>query len=307
MKRYFKIMLLVIVAVITLTCLATSSEATEMKTMIGIVNCSGLRLRAKPNTDASIISTASYGDNVVIIRKTGDWYLVNYNLDIGYMYADYLNTKERENVDLGYGSIDPAVCNMRSTPATSGSLVSQVRSGEKVYIFGFNCGWYKCKYNGNIGYIRSDLVTLLEKPYCNSGSKGGSGSGSGSDSGSTSLGQQIANYAQGYLGYPYVWGGNGPNSFDCSGFVKYVYAQYGITINRTATAQMSNGYSVSRDNLKPGDLVFFYGDGGIGHVGMYIGNNKFIHASNPTNGVIITDLSVSWYANRYAGARRIVG
>lgn len=309
MKRYFKIMLLLIVAVITVTCLATTPEATELKTMIGIVNCSGLRLRAKPNTDAKILSTASYGDNVVIIRRSGDWYLVNYNLDIGYMYADYLDTKERENVDLGYGSIDPSVCNMRSGPSTSNSLVSQIYSGEKVYIFGFNCGWYKCKYNGSVGYIRSDLVTLIEKPYCNSGSAGGSGSGSGSSSSSSSssLGQQIASYAQKYLGYPYVWGGNGPNSFDCSGFVKYIYGQFGITINRTATAQMSNGYSVSRDNLAPGDLVFFYGDGGIGHVGMYIGGGKFIHASNPTDGVIITDLSVSWYSSRYAGARRIVG
>lgn len=302
MKRLMKIMLLVIVAVITVTCLTVSSEATELKTSIGIVNCSGLRLRAKANTDAKILSTASYGDNVVIIRRVGDWYLVNYNLDIGYMYADYLNTKERENVDLGYGSIDPAVCNMRSTPSTSASLVSQISGGEKVYIFGFNCGWYKCKYNGNIGYIRSDLVTLLEKPYCNSGSAGGSG-----DTSTTSVGQQIASYAQKYLGYPYVWGGSGPNSFDCSGFVQYIYKQFGISINRTATAQMNNGYSVSKENLAPGDLVFFYGDGGIGHVGMYIGNGKFIHASNPSSGVIITELSSQWYSSRYAGARRIVG
>lgn len=300
MKRLVKVMLLVIVAVVAITCLTVSTEATELKTGIGIVNCSGLRLRAKPNTDAKILSTASYGDNVVIIRQVGDWYLVNYNLDIGYMFADYLNTKQRENVDLGYGSIDPAVCNMRSGPSTAQSLVSQIRSGEKVYIFGFNCGWYKCKYNGSVGYIRSDLVTLLEKPYCNSGSAGGSGE-------SASIGQQIASYAQKYLGYPYVYGGSGPNNFDCSGFVQYIYKQFGVSINRTATAQMNNGYSVSKDNLQPGDLVFFYGDGGIGHVGMYIGGGRFIHASNSSTGVIITDLSSQWYANRYAGARRIVG
>ena len=70
---------------------------------------------------------------------------------------------------------------------------------------------------------------------------------------------------------------------------------------------MNNGYSVSRSNLCPGDLVFFYGDGAIGHVGLYIGGGQFIHAANYSKGVCITSLSESWYDSRYAGARRIVG
>ena len=301
--------------------------ATELKTSIGIVHASGLRLRAKPNTDADIISVASNGDNVVIIRQVGDWYLVNYNLDIGYMYGEYLEVKERENVDLGYGSIDPSVCNMRSGPSTSSDLVDQLSSGEKVYIFGFNCGWYKVKYDGQIGYIRSDLVTLLEKPYENSGASGSSYDSDDSDdynydsdndydseddynyddnSSSSSLGQEIVDYAMQYLGYDYVYGGNGPYSFDCSGFVKYIYAQFGYSINRTATDQYENGYWVSQDDLQPGDLIFFSAGDYMGHVGMYIGNNEFIHAANPSSGVCITDLSEYWYAVRYAGARRII-
>ena len=216
---------------------------------------------------------------------------------------------------------------MRSLPTTDSDLVAQITSGETVYIFGFNCGWYKVQYNGMIGYIRSDLVTLLEKPYINSGvaatifdnsnnsndsnNSNNSDDSDSSDDDSTSysggIGEQVAAYAQKFVGYPYVYGGNGPDSFDCSGFVKYVYAQFGYNINRTATAQMSNGYSVSKSELIPGDLVFFYNGGGIGHVGMYIGNNQFVHAANSRSGVVITSLSSSWYQERYAGARRIAG
>lgn len=338
MKRLYRKMIASALVVAMLAALPISTNATELKTSIGIVEAgSGLRLRAKPNTDADILSTASYGDNVVIIRQVGDWYLVNYNLDIGYMHGEYLEVKERENVDLGYGSIDPSLCNMRSGPSTSAELVDQLSAGEKVFIFGFNCGWYKVEYNDQIGYIRSDLVTLLEKPYANSGSTGGSyveeeeedssddsyvddydydeddsssydedDSSYSYDDSSSSLGQQVADYAMQYLGCDYVYGGNGPYSFDCSGFVKYIYEQFGYSINRTATDQYENGYWVSMDDLQPGDLVFFSAGDYMGHVGMYIGNNEFIHAANASKGVCITDLDEYWYAVRYAGARRIV-
>lgn len=349
MKRILKALVVLTAMVTLIAAFAMNVQATELKTGIGIVTTSsGLRLRAKPNTDAEILTVAHYADNVVIIRQVDDWYLVNYNLNIGYMHADYLQVKDRENIELGYGSIDPSLCNMRSLPTTDSDLVAQITSGETVYIFGFNCGWYKVQYNGMIGYIRSDLVTLLEKPYINSGvaatifdnsnnsndsnnsnnsddssssdstdsytssdSYDDSDDSDSSDDDSTSysggIGEQVAAYAQKFVGYPYVYGGNGPDSFDCSGFVKYVYAQFGYNINRTATAQMSNGYSVSKSELIPGDLVFFYNGGGIGHVGMYIGNNQFVHAANSRSGVVITSLSSSWYQERYAGARRIAG
>lgn len=313
MKRIIRVVLILATMVAAFVALAITADATELKTGIGIVDASGgLRLREKPSTDADIISTAYNGDNVVIIRKVGDWYLVNYNLDIGYMHSDYLTVKERENIELGYGSVDPYLANIRSGPSTSSSLVDQASSGEKVYIFGFNCNWYKVKYNGQIGYIRSDLVTLLEKPYSNSGSTGGSGGSSSSSSSGTSYsyssaGEQIATYALKFVGYPYVYGGTSPSGFDCSGFVQYIYRQFGYSINRTATAQLANGYSVSYSNLAPGDLVFFGSGSSASHVGMYIGNGQFVHAANSSSGVKISSLSESWYAARYIGARRIAG
>ena len=320
MKRFYRVLMILAIMVTAIIALAITANAADMKTGIGIVEANGgLRLRDGASTDCDIITTAYNGESVVIISKEGDWYLVNYNLQTGYMHGDYLYVKERENIELGYGSIDYSLVNIRSGPSTGYSLVDQAGYGEKVFIFGFNCGWYKVKYNGQIGYIRSDLVTLLEKPYCNSGSSSSGSSyssatgyddsySSGSSySSSTSLGQQIAAFGMQYVGYPYVYGGTSPSGFDCSGFVQYIYRQFGYSINRTATAQLANGYYVSYDSLMPGDLVFFGSGSSASHVGMYIGGGEFVHAANSRSGVKISSLSESWYAARYIGARRIVG
>lgn len=292
MKRAKRIFLLLLMSVAVIAAITICASATELKTGIGVVN-SSLRLRAKPNTDADIISTAAPGDNVVIIREVDGWYLVDYNLDIGYMSADYITFKERENVELGYGKVNTSAVNMRSQPSSDSDLVYQLGYGEKAYIIGFNCGWYKVQYNGATGYIRSDLMELTEKPIYNS---------TGSY---ISAGQEVANYALNFLGTPYVWGGTTTSGFDCSGFTKYMYQQFGYTLNRTAAQQLGNGYSVS--SLEPGDLVFFNNtystSAAASHVGIYIGDNQFVHSAS--GGVKVTSLSDSYYASRYIGARRI--
>ncbi len=118
----------------------------------------------------------------------------------------------------------------------------------------------------------------------------------------------ILNTALQYLGTPYRYGGSGPGGFDCSGFVKYVYSLNGYNLNRTAASQYSQGTPVSKAELQLGDLVFFCcGSSSIDHVGIYIGNNEFIHSSSPrSGGVIITNLGESYYLNSYAGAARII-
>lgn len=325
MKRLHKFFAVTfLVALLTVT-LAATAGATELKTGIGTVTASSLRLRAKNNTGAEILTSAANGDQVVVLRKVGDWYLVDYNLYIGYMHADYITVKDRENIDLGNGSINPAVVNMRSGPATSSSVVTQVSSGTLVDIIGFNCDWYKVVYNGQTGYIRSDLVTLTEKPSCNSGTAcktaGVSVAATATTStaapaastapvSNTSTAQQIVEFAKKYVGYPYVWGGTSPAGFDCSGFTYYVFRQFGYSLNRTAAAQLSNGYAVSLSNLQPGDLVLFgrtYSSSAAAtHVGIYIGGNQFIHAANSGTGVVISSMSESYYASRFVGARRIV-
>ena len=123
---------------------------------------------------------------------------------------------------------------------------------------------------------------------------------------SSTVGDQAVNLAYDYLGVPYVWGGTSPEGFDCSGFTQYVYKQLGIKLNRTAAQQLKNGYEVT--NLQTGDLVFFKNtyatSAAASHVGIYIGNNQFIHAAN--GGVKITSLDHEYYAPRYIGARRVV-
>lgn len=126
------------------------------------------------------------------------------------------------------------------------------------------------------------------------------------------LTEEIVAFAKMYLGYQYVYGGKDPSTgFDCSGFMYYIYHHFGYNIPRVATDQMaySKGVRVSRSELLPGDLVFFsssVGGTSAGHVGMYVGDDIFIHAANPSKGVILTSLNDSWYAARYIGAIRIV-
>ena len=107
--------------------------------------------------------------------------------------------------------------------------------------------------------------------------------------------------AQRYLGVPYRWGGASPAGFDCSGLVMYVFAQVGVSLPHSSYAQYGAGSPVSRDQLQPGDLVFF---DGLGHVGIYVGGNSFIHAPHSGDVVKISSMT-GWYASTYVGARRI--
>ena len=113
----------------------------------------------------------------------------------------------------------------------------------------------------------------------------------------------VVGVAMQFLGVPYVWGGSSPGGFDCSGFVMYVYSQVGVSLPHNAAAQFGSGVPISRDQLAPGDLVFF---DGLGHVGLYIGGGQFVHAPHTGDVVKVSSLSDSWYAASYVGARRIL-
>ena len=123
--------------------------------------------------------------------------------------------------------------------------------------------------------------------------------------GSNVMARRIISGAMQYIGVPYVFGGTTPYGFDCSGYVKYVFAQAGISLPRTADAQYEVGIPVSTYELIPGDVVFFTTYAyGASHVGIYLGDGNFIHASS-SSGVMISSLNSSYWSSRYIGSRRM--
>ena len=115
-------------------------------------------------------------------------------------------------------------------------------------------------------------------------------------------GQRVVAIAKKYVGAPYRWGGSSPSGFDCSGFVRYVYGQAGVELPHNAAQQYRLGAPVARDQLEPGDLVFF---DGLRHNGIYVGGGRFIHSRQTGKRVAVAGLDEAWYATHFAGARRL--
>ena len=334
MKFSKRLMCAFLVLVTVISCISITAAAKgDVKYGVAFTTGSSLRLRSKASTNSTILDTAAKGDVAVVISKSGDWYKVIYNMQEGYMHSDYLNVVTKENAELGYGVVNGTSVNLRKGPGTSYSSVAKATKGDKAYIIGINTGWYKVIYGENICYIRSDYMDLTEIPYENKDSKksplffrGGKSTGTavsadalkvaqdiaGEDTPvvkepSKTLGEQIVAKAKTCMGVPYVRGGQSMKGFDCSGLVYYVLKNLGYSPNRTSSDQYKMGTYVSKSKLQPGDLVFFAGTykSGISHVGIYIGDGKFIHAPHSGDVVKISDLNSSYYKSHYYGARRI--
>lgn len=295
---------------------------------IAFVTGSGLRLRSKASTSSDIIDSASKNEVVVVISKSGDWYKVNYDLQVGYMHADYLKVQTTGHAELGYGKFNTNSVNVRSGASTSYSSITKGNKGDKAYIIGIEDGWYRIIFNGKIGFVRSDFLNLTETPYENKSSakspkfyrggkstgtepnaealKGSTSSNTGSETTGSVTGEQIVAKAKQYLGVPYKWGGTDPSGFDCSGFVYYVLRSLGINASRTQTTMYSQGTPVSKSELKPGDIVFFQNTykEGLSHVGIYVGDGQFIHSPSSGKVVSYADLYSDYYIEHYYGACR---
>lgn len=229
--------------------------------------------------------------------------------------------------------INTQVANVRKQPTTSSERVKQLSLNVEVKVLSTENGWACVEIDGGKAYISESLLSNTKQET----SRGGTTTRNPQTSENTieqptnvqtntaltntetktetqqpatttsqettsSKGEEIVAYAKQFLGYKYVYGGTTTSGFDCSGFTQYIYKHFGVTLNRTAAAQYSNGTSTS--DLQAGDLVMF-GKSGINHVGIYIGGNMFIHAANSQRGVTTDTLSSGYYKTNYVGARRI--
>lgn len=306
MKALKKLLvLLVSLSIIASTLLVSASAATAVATSAGKVSCDVLNIREKPDKASTVLTTLQHGDTVVILDKPGsEWYHVNAYGKIGYAASQYIGEVEAAKNFTATGKLSGSDVRLRSAPSTSGDVLGTYQAGTAVTVIGINNGWYKIKYDGKTGYVRSDLLDLT-------GGGGGSGSAgvaTASSAAAVSLGQKIADFAKQFNGYSYVYGAESPDiGFDCSGLMYYVYGHFGYTIERRASLQYaSNGKSVTQAELQPGDMVFFGYDDQVCHVGMYIGNRNFIHACDSSTGVIISTLDSRWGTTSWFGAKRIV-
>ena len=277
-----------------LCCAALTGSAFAANVGGATVNTSALNFRTSPNTGAEIKAVVYQNQPVVVEEVRADnWCKVLCNGVEGYMSGDYLDIRETLDADLGTGVIRGTGVRLRSEPNYVAKVLGNYNTGTEMSVLGVSGEWYKVSYKGTTGYVHSDYLTLQEQEF---------------PSAAVSKGQAIVDFAKQYLGVSYVWAGTSPKGFDCSGLVYYCYKENGYTINRTAATIYSNGVAVDRSELQPGDVICFTnsGYGYIGHVGIYIGDDQFIHASSGKGCVTINSLSENYYNNHYYGARRIV-
>lgn len=219
--------------------------------------------------------------------------------------------------------------NFREEPNTDSKVLKTFLQNAKVTILLEEGKWYKVKHNDQEGYILKMYVSEKKVSITSRGSEAREQNTSTvtnisetktttntettskqttTTSKTSSKGSEIVALAKKYVGSRYVYGGSSPSGFDCSGFTMYLYKQFGVSLPHSATAQSKKGTKVEKANLQPGDIVFFKNyrtNKGIGHCGIYIGNNQFIHASTEKTGVITSSLSSSSYQKRYVTAVRI--
>jgi len=250
------------------------------------LDAQALRLRAEPNLTAPALALITAAEDTSSL-----------DVSFGDLYGEPTIELPSEPM-LAYVNTGGNVLNIRSGPGTAYAMVGKASSGSFLTVVSNENGWCSVLYEDKLAYVCTDYVRLMTQADYEE-----------FKSSAAYRGEQIVQHAQNYLGRPYVYGGNGPNSFDCSGFTKYVYAQFGYTLNRTATDQLSNGYSVEKDELKAGDLVFFRSAGTVkpvSHVGMYVGDGSFIHASTNNYQIRIDSLASGYFSDIFVGARRVV-
>jgi cell wall-associated NlpC family hydrolase len=297
-----------------------------------------IRIREGAGTAYDKIAFAGEGDVVSVLEgpltdSAGvAWYKIQTSSAAGWMMAAYLAAKDApastaqpaapaRPVITGYARVansDGDPVRMRSSAARNGAIVGKfgpnttlaVQEGPVADAEGI--AWYRVSAGGSTGWMMAEFLVQAEAPAPAAPvtEQARTGSARGEEpppaAQESSLASKIVNLAMSKVGSRYRFGGSGPNVFDCSGFVQWVVNNSGSRISRDQGAMLGAGQRISSDELQPGDLVFFVNTykRGLSHVGIYIGNGKFVHAENERTGVLVSQLwSAYWSSHYYAAAR----
>ena len=291
------------------------SNATPTSTMYTTPEI-GLNLRKGPGTSYSVIRTLSKGTAVTVHSSSNGWSKISVNGVEGYVSTSFLSSTnpstnsststETTSTPTTTMYVTPdAGLNLRKGAGTSYSVIKTLSKGTAVTVHSSNNGWSKISVNGVEGYVSTSYLSST-KP-----STSGSSSSSSSNSSTSVSVDKVLDFSHQQLGKPYVWGAQGPNSFDCSGLIYYVYKNAAnITLPRTSVEQSKFGTTVSKSNLKAGDLVFFDtngpNNGAVSHVGIYAGEGQLIHASSSNKKIVKVNMETSYWNNTYVVAKRVL-
>ena len=252
------------------------NNKSEYTTKTMYAKSAAINVRSEANTSSEVVESIALNTQVKVVGEENDWYKVEINGKTGYIRNDLLSNEKIE-VSSRNNDIDRATAQSATENSTKTENASQANTSTK----------------------QSSTSQSTAKAETNT-----SNSASTSSSGVT--GADIAAYAKQFVGCRYVYGASGPSSFDCSGLTMYVYKHFGYSLSHSSKVQATQGKAVT-GALQPGDILVFSNDGKtVGHVGIYLGNDKFVHASDSSTGVIISNLSDRWNKSKYWGARRIL-
>ncbi len=260
------------------------------------VNTDALNVRQQPSTSSQVIGVVYNGQKLELLDNDGIWATVKYNNNTAYVSQQYILIDGAAAQKKLY--VTASNLNIRSGAGTGYSILTKAPYGaELTMIEQTSASWYKISYNGVTGFVSADYVRS-ERITGNTTSRSG-GRTSSQDNAA------LIEFAKKYLGLPYRYGGSTPAGFDCSGFVQYVFSNFGVRLSRTTYTQVYEGVHIPKANLQMGDLVFFGSSGNVNHVGIYISDGNFIHSSNTGDVVKISSLNTGYYSNNYYTARRV--
>jgi len=293
-----------ILASIGITALSLGIHANQSYAQeVGTVTASALNVRSGASVENARITKVYRGDKVKILSSSNGWYNIKLNNEkTGWASSEYIkegnSSSNYSQASQGIAKVKASSLNIRKGASTSYSKIGSLSNGQVVDILEKSGTWSKVKTsNGLIGWVASTYLTfdINNKNENTEASSRGEGR------------EAIVELAYKQLGKKYVWGAEGPNSFDCSGLTSYVYKNaIGKSIPRTSIVQSQYGQYVPRSELQPGDLIFSDtdNDGSVNHVGIYIGNGKMIHAPRTGDVVKISDINNSFYKKAYVASRR---